>query len=90
VALEMLGGGLQLFFEPKNQIPNVWGFNPHRAIKCSMIGIVTLFSFSPIPTMFFSLAIYCQILKIDFGGFLSPKVKEKNKIIKFIYMIFIM
>jgi hypothetical protein len=26
VSSEVLGGGLKLFFEPKNQIPNVWGF----------------------------------------------------------------
>jgi hypothetical protein len=37
MSLKVLGQGLELFFEPKNQISNVWGFNLLRGTKYSMI-----------------------------------------------------
>jgi len=42
MALEVLGGGLQIFFELQNQRNNVRGFDLLSVLKCSLTGLYTL------------------------------------------------
>jgi len=76
VMLQVLGGRLQLFFEPKNQIPNAWGFDLLKVIKCSVISIVILFFlkvvFSPTFFSFEVLSFFCHpIVLVNIHNFLN-------------------
>jgi hypothetical protein len=42
MALEVLGGGLQIFFELQKQRNNVQGFDLLSVLKCSLTGLSTL------------------------------------------------